>query len=165
MDVEGSVPRARWRWRWVVQNSVSSPSREGGAREEKWSLASSIEVADTRMLVGDNEIPRRTRRRERETACLVVRFRPVVIDHPILLLLRERDESSARYAGFSAIMALSLCNLALDGQRCMPQFFAVVGLPTTPRRIRHLPMILDSFARFVLAGMGGDSTIASCIFE
>ena len=80
MDVEGSGPTARWRWRWVVQNSVSS--REGGgggAREEKWSLA------DTRRPAGDNEIPRRTRRRERETACLVDRYRPVFIDHPILL--------------------------------------------------------------------------------
>lgn len=163
MDVEGSVPRARWRWRWVVQNSVSSPSREGGAREEKWSLASSVEVADTRMLVGDNEIPRRTKRRERETACLVVRFRPVVIDHPILLLLRERDESSARYAGFSAMMALSLGLGRSTMHAAVLRRRGIVD--DSEENTASSDSILDSFARFVIAGMGGDSTIASCIFE
>ena len=165
MDVEGSGPTARWRWRWVVQNSVSS--REGvgggGAREEKWwSLASSIEVADTRLLVGDNEIPRRTRRRERETACLVVRFRPFVIDHPILLLLRERDESSARYAGFSAMMALSLGLGRSTMHAAVLRRRGIVD--DSEENTASSDSILDSFARFVIAGMGGDSTIAFFIF-
>ena len=80
MVVEGSGPRARWRWRRGLQKSVSS--REGGvggAREEKWSLTSTVEEAGTRMPVGDDVMRRR--------ASLVVRFRPVVIDHLILLLL------------------------------------------------------------------------------
>ena len=67
----------------MLQKSVSS--REGGvggAREEKWWLTSSIEEADIRMPVGNDEMRRRV--------SLIVRFRSVVIDHLILLLLPTR---------------------------------------------------------------------------